>query len=86
MNKLIGRKVKLVLKAKAMCYRGVTRDAHSIGDVVTIMRIDDVLPPFTVVCHSRVEGADGVVVRQRRTIDRYAPIQLRYLNNRRVKV
>ena len=76
MSKLIGRRVKLVLPSTAMGVRDLTVDKHSVGEVLIVMRIDKIsLPPFAVVCF-RALG--------QRTIDRYAPIQLRYLNNRRV--
>ena len=78
MSKLIGRRVKLVLPSTAMGVRDLTYDKHSVGEVLIVMRIDKIsLPPFNVVCY-RMLG--------KHTIDRYAPIQLRYLNNKRVKV
>ena len=75
-SKLVGRKVKLVLPSTELCTHITECDKHLVGDVLVVKRIDnEIMTQFNVVCRSST-GENF--------LDRYAVIQLRYLNNKPV--
>jgi len=78
MNKLIGRRVKLVMASADLTdyASALLSDRHYVGDVLTIMDISSYsVSKWPVQCVDDGYGRDV-----------YKPEQLRYLNNKPVKV
>ena len=74
MNKLIGRRVKLVKSASELAWdSAISGDFHAVGQVLRITNADDATNRWPLQCCDNYSRCDL-----------YEPEQLRYLNNRRV--
>ena len=72
-----GKKVRLVLPAsKVENNMGLSDDANPVGAVLRIVKVQEWFHPFIVLCETLDKAC----------VESYAPEQLRYLNNKEVKL